>query len=61
MTILVYRINSYVSRSLRSAVLVAEVDVDELPENLSRFAKRYGGDFAEVQFTSPILEELLTA
>ena len=61
MTILVYRIRGFITRSLYSAVLVAEVQVDELPANLSRFAKQHGGDLAEVQYDSPILEELATA
>jgi hypothetical protein len=59
--LLIYRARGHITRSLRSAVLIAEVEVDELPANLKRFAKEHGGDFAEVQYDSPILEELATA
>lgn len=61
MTILVYRLRGHITRSLRSAILVAEVEVDELPVNLKRFAKEHGGDLAEIRYDSPILEELATA
>jgi hypothetical protein len=60
-TILVYRLDGSLSRSVHTAVLVAEVEVDDMPANLRRFARRHGGDFAEVQYDSPVLEELATA
>lgn len=61
MTVLVYRLNGIISRSLQSASLVVEVEVDELPRDLTQFARQHGGHFAEVAYNSPTLEELATA
>lgn len=63
MTIQIYKTGGLVSRSCRKAKLVTEVEVEpcELPYDLSRFAKRHGGDFAEVVQNNSLFEELQTA
>lgn len=63
MTILIYKTGGRISRSARAATLVAEIDVDphELPYRLDRFARRHGGDLAEIQYDTAPLEELQPA
>ena len=46
--ILVYKINGRYSRSITTAVLVDEVEVDEFPEDQIAFAEYHGGDFIEI-------------
>jgi hypothetical protein len=55
----VYKTGGRIARSLRAATLIAEVDVepDELPFNLTKFARRHGGDFAEIIYPTVLLEE----
>ncbi len=48
MTIRVYRSGGFVSRSVLRAELVAEVEVDQRPEDETAFADEYGGDIIEV-------------
>lgn len=48
MTLLVYRSTGFLSRSVLRAELVAEVEVDEWPEDEATFADDYGGDILEV-------------
>ena len=49
MLILVYKINGRYSRSITTAVLVDEVEVDEFPEDQIAFAEYHGGgDFIEI-------------
>ncbi len=48
MLIQVYKYTGRVSRSVLSAMLVAEIFVDELPADLGKFARFHGGDFAEI-------------
>ena len=62
MTVAIYKTGGRVGRSVLQATLVAEIDVepDEIPFDLSRFAKRHGGDFAEIVTDSPLFKELQT-
>ncbi len=48
MTIRVYCSTGFLSRSVLRAELVAEVEVDEWPEDEAAFADDYGGDIIEV-------------
>jgi hypothetical protein len=48
MTLRVYRSTGFFSRSVLRAELVAEVEVDERPEDEAAFAEEYGGDIIEV-------------
>lgn len=48
MTLRVYRSTGFFSRSVLRAELVAEVEVDEWPEDEAAFADDYGGDILEV-------------
>ena len=48
MTLRIYRSAGFVSRSVLRAELVAEVEVDEQPEDEAAFADEYGGDIIEV-------------
>jgi hypothetical protein len=48
MLIRVYTSTAHVTRSLLRARLVAEVEVDQEPEDPQEFADRYDGDFIEV-------------
>lgn len=48
MTLRVYRSTGFLSRSVLRAELVAEVEVDEWPEDEAAFADDYGGDILEV-------------
>jgi len=48
MTIRVYRSAGFLSRSVLRAELVAEVEVDQRPEDEAAFADEYGGDIIEV-------------
>lgn len=63
MTIAVYKTGGLIARSVRSATLVAEIEVEpsDAPYDLTRFARRHGGDFAEVVHDTNILEELQPA
>jgi len=47
-TLRIYRSTGFVSRSVLRAELVAEVEVDERPEEEAAFADEYGGDIIEV-------------
>jgi hypothetical protein len=48
MLIRVYASTAHVARSLLRARLIAEVEVDQEPEDPQEFADQYGGDFIEV-------------
>ncbi len=63
MTVRIYRYGGLVSRSLRKATLIVELDIEphELPYNLTRFARQHGGDFAEIVHSNRFFEELQTA
>lgn len=50
MLVQVYRYAGYRSRSIVSATLVTEVEVDEMPDDQISFAEEYGGDFIEVTY-----------
>jgi hypothetical protein len=56
----IYKTGGHISRSVRAATLIAEVDVEphEVPFDLTRFAKQHGGDFAEIDHPDILLEEL---
>jgi hypothetical protein len=63
MTIEVYKLGGCIGRSIRHASLVTEVDVEpeEIPFDLTRFARRHGGDFAQIVHDSPLAQELQPA
>ena len=63
MTVQIYKTGGHVGRSVRQATLVAEIDLDpsEVPFNLSRFARRHGGDFAQIVHDNSLFEELQPA
>lgn len=63
MIVNIYKTRGLISRSLRTATLVAEVEVEpsELPYDLTKFARRYGGDFAEIVYPTALHEELQPA
>ena len=48
MTLRIYRSAGFLSRSVLRAELVAEVEVDQLPEDEAAFADAYGGDIIEI-------------
>ena len=48
MTLRVYRSTGFLSRSVLRAELVAEVEVDQRPEDEAAFADEYDGDIIEV-------------
>ena len=48
MTLRIYRSTGFVSRSVLRAELVAEVEVDQPPDDETAFADEYGGDIIEV-------------
>lgn len=48
MRIQIYRYECLVTRSILRATCVAEVDADELPDDLDGFAREHGGDFIEI-------------
>ncbi len=48
MLILVYKINGRRSRSVATATLVDEVEVDAIPTDQIAFAEEFGGDFIEI-------------
>jgi hypothetical protein len=48
MTLRIYRSAGLVSRSVLRAELVAEVEVDQWPNDEAAFADEYGGDIIEV-------------
>ena len=63
MIVNIYKTGGLISRSVRAATLIAEVDVEphEVPFNLTRFARQHGGDFAEIVHPDILLEELQPA
>lgn len=63
MTVRIYRYGGLVSRSLRTARLVVELEIEphELPYDLARLARQHGGDFAEIVHSNSLFEELQTA
>jgi hypothetical protein len=48
MTFRIYRSAGFLSRSVLRAELVAEVEVDQRPEDEAAFADEHGGDIIEV-------------
>lgn len=48
MLIAVYQFSGHCTRSIVSAYLVCEIEVDELPEDQIAFAEENGGDFIEI-------------
>ena len=56
MLVRVYRTDPCTSSILRAA-LVAEVEIDNVPEDVGRFADDYGGDFIEIEPFDPEEEE----
>lgn len=48
MLVQIYEYSGHVTRSVATARLVAEVEVDELPEDELELAREYGGDFIEI-------------
>jgi hypothetical protein len=48
MTVRVYRCAGFISRSVLRAELVAEVELDQWPEDGAAFADEYGGDIIEL-------------
>ncbi len=48
MTLRVYRCAGFLSRSVLRAVLVAEVEADQPPEDEAAFADQFGGDIIEI-------------
>ena len=48
MMLRIYRSAGFASRSVLRAELVAEVEVDQWPEDEAAFADEYGGDIIEV-------------
>ena len=53
MTLRIYRSAGFLSRSVLRAELVAEVEVDQLPEDEAAFADEYGGDIIEISPMDP--------
>ncbi len=53
MTLRVYRSTGFLSRSVLRAELIAEVEVDEWPEDEAAFADDCGGDILEVASVNP--------
>jgi hypothetical protein len=48
MILRIYRSAGFLSRSVLRAEFVAEVEVDERPEDEAAFADEYGGDIVDV-------------
>ena len=44
----VFQLTGSATRSVRRAVLVAEVEVESVPKNQNAFAFKHGGDFIEI-------------
>ena len=44
----VYQVAGRCTRSIVTAVLVAEVPVDKIPQDQIAFAEEHGGDFIEI-------------
>jgi len=44
----VYQLTGSVTRSVRRAVLVNEVEIDAIPQDQVDFAAAHGGDFIEI-------------
>ncbi len=63
MTIEVYKLGGRIGRSVRHASLVTAIDVEpeEIPFDLTRFARRHGGDFAQIVHDVPLVQELQSA
>ena len=55
MLVRIYKVTGSYSRSVIAASLVAEVVVDELPEDEAAFASDYGGDFIEIIAEEPLV------
>lgn len=51
MTLRVYRSTGFLSRSVISAALVAEVETAQRPEDEAAFADQYGGDIIEETYS----------
>jgi hypothetical protein len=47
-TLRIYRSTGFVSRSVLRAELIAEVEVDQPPDDEAAFADEYGGDIIEL-------------
>jgi|GEM_PF-5941153 len=48
MRINIYRYEQPVTRSVLRAIRIAEIESDELPDDVDRLAYEYGGDFIEI-------------
>lgn len=59
MLVLVYKLCGHVTRSVARARLVAEVQVDEIPDDQVSFAMEYGGDFIEIVWDEVVRDEEL--
>lgn len=44
----IYRISGLISRSVQSAELIAEVELDDWPEDEEALAESYGGEFIQL-------------
>lgn len=53
MTLCVYRCIGFLSRSVLRAELVAEVEIDQWPEDEAAIADEYGGDIIELSPVNP--------
>ena len=53
MTLRIYRSTGLLSRSVVQAVLVAEVETDQWPEDEAAFADQYGGDIIDEASLDP--------
>ena len=53
MTLRVYRSTGFLSRSVLRAELVAEIEIDQWPEDKAAFADEYGGDIIEPSPVNP--------
>ena len=53
MTLRIYCSTEFVSRSIVRAELVAEVEIDQWPEDEAAFADEHGGDIIEAAPTNP--------
>lgn len=45
----VYAYSGHATRSIARATLVAEVEIDEMPEDQVAFAREHGGDFIGIE------------
>jgi len=52
-TLRIYRSTDFLSRSVVRAMLVAEVETDQLPEDEAAFADEHGGDIIEQSPMNP--------